>query len=110
MRNALLRGEALTTLAAAAVLALAPAVNPGVGAQRVSFYAMAAALTVIAVGIVAFDRALRLRPVFSEKALNELANPWQHPLGVEPRKSREQASASRPPMDRAGSDPAPAAR
>ena len=53
MRNALLRGEALTTLAATA---------------------------------------------------------WQHPLGVEPRKSREQASASRPPMDRAGSDPAPAAR
>ena len=110
MRNALLRGEALTTLAAAAILALAPAVDPGIGSRAAAFYAMAAALTAIALGIVAFDRALRSRPAFSEQTLNDLANPWQLPLGVGPRKAREQESATRPAMDRAGSDPAPAAR
>ena len=103
MRNALLRGEALTTLVAGVVLALAPSLDSGVAAQRVAFYAMATGLAAIALGIVAIDAMLRSRPAFSKSTLNDLANPWQLPNDVERASmTRDRVSASHRAAERSG--------
>jgi hypothetical protein len=108
MRNALLRGEALTTLAAAGILALAPALDPAATARRLAFYSMSGGLAAIALVIVAIDIALRSRPAFSEAILRELANPWEPPAEMPAGRARIKNTADRPGTFTRSSDPAPA--
>ena len=108
MRNALLRGEALTTLAAAAILGLAPALDASVVARRLAFYSAAGALVAIALVIVAIDVVLRSRPALSEAVLRELANPWKPPADMPGGRNHARSGVDHRDSRTRSSDPAPA--